>query len=111
MAKFVPQVPSGTPAQMLALAAGVNAALRGDTANTGLVSCAAQQVQITIRDDRCRAGRLALLIPMDAAAAQAVWWLHDMTQGSMTFRFAAAPGPCSFAWALMGDGGQNDRNI
>ena len=41
MANFVPQVPASNPAQMLALAVGVNAALRGDTANIGRVTCAA----------------------------------------------------------------------
>ena len=102
MATFVSQVPTATPAQMLALA---SAALRGDTANVGLATCAAAESEITIRDERCRAGRLALLIPLDAAAASAVWWLSAMTQGSMTFRFASPPGACAFAWALLGDGG------
>lgn len=105
MATFVPQVPTAAPAQMLALASAVNAALRGDTANVGLATCAAAESEITIRDERCRAGRLALLIPLDAAAASAVWWLSAMTQGSMTFRFASPPGECAFAWALLGDGG------
>ena len=75
------------------------------SANVGTVTCAAAEAEITIRDERCRAGRLALLIPLDAAAASAVWWLSAMTQGSMTFRFAAPPGECAFAWALLGDGG------
>ena len=106
MANFVPQIPASTPAQMLCLAVGVNAALRGDTANIGRVTCAAGAVSVTVKDSRCRAGRLALLIPLDEAAASAVWWLSDMKRGSMTFRFASAPGECSFGWALIGDGGQ-----
>ena len=105
MANFVPQVPASNPAQMLALAVGVNAALRGDTANIGRVTCAAGETTVTVRDSRCRAGRLAILIPLDAAAASAVWWLSEMTQNSMTFSFASAPGACSFGWALIGDGG------
>lgn len=106
MANFVPQVPASTPAQMLALAVGVNAALRGDTANIGRVDCAAGETSVTVHDKRCRAGRLALLIPLDAAAASAVWWLSEMARDSMTFSFASAPGKCSFGWALIGDGGQ-----
>lgn len=105
MANFVPQAPASSPAQMLALAAGVNAALRGDTANIGRVECAAGEASVTVRDGRCRAGRLAILIPLDAAAASAVWWLSDMTKDQMTFSFASAPGACSFGWALIGDGG------
>ena len=105
MANFVPQVPALTPAQILALATGVNAALRGDTANIGRVTCAAGETAVTIKDSRCRAGRLAILIPLDAAAASAVWWLSEMTKNKMTFSFAFAPGACSFGWALIGDGG------
>lgn len=104
MANFVPQVPASTPAQMLALAVGVNAALRGDTANIGRVSCAAGETSVTIQDSRCRAGRLAILIPLDEAAASAKWWLSEMTRDSMTFTFLTAPGACSFGWALIGDG-------
>lgn len=108
MANFVPQVPASTPAQMIALAVGVNAALRGDTANIGIVSCAAGTTSVTVKDKRCRDGRLALLIPLDATAAGAVWWLSEMTRDSMTFSFATAPGACSFGWALVGDGGQKE---
>ena len=106
MANVVPQVPASTPAQMLALAVGVNAALRGDTANTGRAVCAAGETSLTIRDGRCRAGRLALLVPLDEAAARAVWWLSEMTRESMTFRFASAPGECAFGWALVGAGSE-----
>ena len=108
MANFVSQVPASTPAQMIALAVGVNAALRGDTANIGRVSCAAGETSVTVKDKRCRAGRLAILIPLDATAAGAVWWLSEMTRDSMTFSFASAPGECSFGWALIGDGGQEE---
>ncbi len=106
MANFVAQVTEATGKQMLALAVGVNAALRGDTANIGRVSCAAGATSVTVRDARCRAGRLALLIPLDESAAAASWWLSSMTQGSMTFRFKSAPGACLFGWALVGDGKQ-----
>ena len=48
MANFVPQVPASSPAQLLALAVGVNAALRGDTANIGRVDCAAGETSVTV---------------------------------------------------------------
>ena len=105
MASFVSQHAEPSPAQMLALATAVNEALKGHTANTGRISVAAGETSVTVQDPRCRAGRLALLIPLDAAAAAARWWLADMSRGSMTFAFAAAPGACSFGYALIGDGG------
>ena len=106
MANFVAATAEAGPKQMLALAVGVNAALRGDTANIGRVDVPAGAVRVTVKDARCRAGRLALLIPLDAEAASAVWHLEGMERGSMTFGFASAPGACSFGWALIGDGGQ-----
>lgn len=106
MANFVAMAAEAAPRQMLALAVGVNAALRGDTANTGRVDVPAGVTSITVQDSRCRAGRLALLIPLDAAASAAAWHLESMERGSMTFGFASAPGPCAFGWALIGDGGQ-----
>lgn len=108
MANFVPHISEASPAQMLRLAVGVNSALRGDTANVGHVNCAAGATSVTVKDKRCRAGRLAILIPLDATAAGAVWWLSEMTRDSMTFSFASAPGECAFGWALIGDGGQEE---
>lgn len=104
MGKYVSQIDKPTPAQMLALAVGVNSALQGETANTGVMDVAAGETQVTVRDMRCRAGRLAILIPLDAAASGVDWWLADMTRNSMTFEFSSAPGACRFGWALMGDG-------
>ena len=105
MANFVAMTADSGPRQMLALAVGVNAALRGDTANIGRVDVPAGAASVTVEDSRCRAGRLVLLIPLDAAAASVRWHLADMDRGRMTFAFSEAPGACSFGWALIGDGG------
>lgn len=108
MANFVPHITEPSPVQMLRLAVGVNSALRGDTANVGRLNCAAGETSVTVKDKRCRAGRLAILIPLDATAAGAVWWLSEMTRDSMTFSFSTAPGACSFGWAIIGDGGTQE---
>ena len=105
MANFVPQTADNSPRQVLALAVAVNAALRGDTANIGRLLCPAGVDRVTVQDKRCRAGRLALLIPQNEAAAGLDWWLSSMTRDSMTFGFAPAPGAeAVFGWALVGDG-------
>ena len=107
MAAFVAQTNGSGSAQMLQIAAAVNKALRGETANVGTVTAAAGSAKVTVQDPRCRYGRLALLIPLDAEAAAAAWHLSDMTQGSMEFTFGAALGAdATFGWALIGDGNQ-----
>ena len=104
MGAFVAQIAEPSPRQMLALATGVNEALKGHTANTLHISVPAGASSVTVRDPRCRAGRLAILIPLDAAAAAADWYLSDMGYETMTFTFTAAPGACEFGCALIGDG-------
>ena len=105
MANFVPQTPDNSPKRCLDLAVAANAALRGDTANIGRLACAAGANSVTVRDKRCRAGRLALLIPLNSVAAGLEWWLADMTRDQMTFDFYPAPSAeAVFGWALIGDG-------
>lgn len=105
MGAFVSQIAQATPAQMLALAVGVNKALRSETASIGRVTAAAGTSSVTVQDPRCRAGRLAILIPLDATAAGVAWWLDDMTQDSMTFGFGGAlGGDAEFGFAFIGDG-------
>ena len=105
MPRFVSPSPQATPGQMLALASGVNAALRGDCANCGLLDVPAGALSATVQDSRCRAGRLALLIPLDAGAAALPWHLEAMERGAMRFAFTgAAPAPCRFGWLLAGEG-------
>lgn len=106
MASFVPQIASNEPSQMLRICAGLNSALRGETSTTGTAALASGATTLTVQDSRCRAGRLAVLVPMNAAAAGLGWYLHAMTRGSMTFKFTSAPSAqASFGWALLGDGG------
>ena len=109
MAAFVAQVAQATPGQMLSLAVGVNKALRGETANTGSFTLAAGSSMATITDPRCRNGRMAILIPLNAQAAALQWWqsMDDTTEGLLTFKFAAAPSyAADFGYAFIGDGNQ-----
>lgn len=110
MAAFVSPIPAASPAQMVSLATAVNEALRGHCAVTGSVTVASGKSNVTIQDPRCRAGRLALLIPMNGAAAGVDWYLSAMTLGSMTFTFSAATGGAAdFGYALIGDGTQLEQ--
>ena len=104
MSRFVSPAAEASPRQMLALAAAVNAALRGDCANTGLLDVPAGAAEITVADARCRAGRLALLVPLDAEAASVRWHLAAMERGAMRFGFDSVPHSCRFGWLLAGQG-------
>ena len=105
MGAFVAQISEANPAQMLALATAVNKALRSETASIGRVVAFSGETEMEIQDPRCRAGRLAMLIPLDATAAGVRWYLKSMKQGSMTFGFVAAPGAdAEFGFAFLGDG-------
>lgn len=105
MGAFVSQIAEATPGRMLALAVGVNKALRGETANIGHVTVAAGENDVTIQDPRCRYGRLAILVPMDGNAAGVSWYLSNMEQDTMTFTFSAAlGGAADFGYAFIGDG-------
>lgn len=105
MANFVAQIREATPQQMLALAVGVNAALRGETLNTTAIVAESGSSSVTVQDSRCRAGRLACLIPLNAVAAGAQWWLASMAKGEMTFSFQQTlPDDAHFGVAFMGSG-------
>lgn len=105
MANFVPVTTVASPQQMHALAVGLNAALRGDTMSTARATAEAGATTLTIQDARCRAGRLATLVPLNAAAGKATWWLAGMGKGWAEFSFfAALEGEAAFGVAFLGAG-------
>lgn len=103
MPPYAPHVTSPTPGQMLSLALAANAALRGESDNTGTASLPAGSDSFTVIDPRCRAGRLAFLIPMNGDAAGLAWHLETMTRYSMTFGFDSAPAAeAKFGYVIIG---------
>lgn len=99
MARQVAIFPKATPEQMTALALAVNGAIAGETLNTGTFTAGAGDK--TVRDPRCRAGRVAMLVPLNADAAGMTWYLSSMTRGGMTFTLAGS-GTGSWAWLIFG---------
>ncbi len=99
MAQQVPIYPIASRGQMTALALAVNGALGGETLNTGTFTAAAGEK--TVQDSRCRAGRVAFLVPLNSDAAGMTWYLSAMTKGSMTFTIAGT-GTGSWAWLIFG---------
>lgn len=99
MARQVAIYPKATPEQMTALALAVNGAIAGETLNTGTFTAGAGDK--TVRDPRCRAGRVAMLVPLNADAAGMTWCLSSMTRGEMTFTLAGS-GAGSWAWLIFG---------
>lgn len=99
MARQVAIYPKATPEQMTALALAVNGAIAGETLNTGTFQ--AEAGEKTVQDPRCRAGRVAMLVPLNADAAGMTWYLSAMTRGSMTFTLTGS-GTGSWAWLIFG---------
>lgn len=99
MARQVPVSPESSPEQMTAIALAVNSALSGETLNNGTFTASAGTK--TIKDTRCRAGRVALLVPLNADAASMSWYLSKMTQNEMTFTINGS-GSGSWAWLIFG---------
>lgn len=99
MARQVAIFPKATPEQMTALALAVNGAIAGETLNTGTFTAGAGDK--TVRDPRCRAGRVAMLVPLNADAAGMRWCLSSMTRGEMTFTLAGS-GTGLWAWLIFG---------
>ena len=99
MARQVAVYPKATPEQMTALALAVNGAIAGETLNTGAFTAGAGDK--TVRDPRCRAGRVAMLVPLNADATGMTWFLSAMTRGEMTFTISGT-GTGSWAWLIFG---------
>ena len=99
MARQVAVYPKATPEQTTALALAVNGAIAGETLNTGTFT--AGPGDKTVRDPRCRAGRVAMLVPLNADAAGMTWFLATMTRGTMTFSISGT-GTGSWAWLIFG---------
>ena len=74
-------------------------AIAGETLNTGTFTAGAGDK--TVRDPRCRAGRVAMLVPLNADAAGMTWFLSAMTRGTMTFTISGT-GTGSWAWLIFG---------
>ena len=95
-----------TPSHILEISQTANEALRGETYTLGEIEISDGVPSVTVKDARCGAGKLAVLVPLDSKAAAVSWWLSSMLNGEMTFTFSSAPGACRFGWALLGAGGQ-----
>ena len=100
MAKFVSRFSDAEE-----VAGAINAALHGETANIGRVTFEAGEDEKEIKDSRCRAGRLTLLIPLSANSAGVSWYLKEMSRGKMVFALSeAAEDDLDFGWVILGDG-------
>lgn len=92
---------AATPEQ---LAAAANAALRGETLNTGRLSVTAGATSTLLLDARCGKGRVLVLIPASAAAAALKWWVQAMDNGSATIGHDAPGANVDFTYAIQGIG-------
>ena len=87
------------------IAGAANAALRGESHNTGVFGLAAGQTSFALRHPLIGAGKTVFLSPGDATAAGLHWWVDagTLVKGGVTLRFTAAPASaCTFNYAVVG---------
>ena len=87
------------------LARAANAALRGETQNTGTFTLPAGATEYVILDPRLGVERTVLFAPLDPTAANLRPWLDkaSMVRGEATVRFTAAPvSDCAFDYVIIG---------
>ena len=87
------------------LAAAVNAALRGETHNTGTMTVPAGATEYLLKDPRLGVEKMLSLTPLDAEAAQAGVWVDrsGLTRGSARLRFTRPPAAeCGFDYSITG---------
>ena len=87
------------------LARASNAALRGETHNTGTFTLPAGSTEYVILDPRLGVERAVLFSPLDPVAANLRPWLDktSMAGGEATVRFTTAPvSDCSFEYVIIG---------
>jgi hypothetical protein len=87
-----------------ALSVQVNAALRGESYNTGHITLASGAQVFTLNDPRVRAGRTVLLCALDAAAAACLpLWVEYVQNEQANLHFtSAATGAANFAYVVCG---------
>ncbi len=97
-------VPNGTLSErhILEIAMTANAAARGETTNIGSVTFAVGETEKTVTDGRCGQGRLAVLVPLDADAAAASWYVKKMGKGEMTVAADNAAKQRRFGFVIAG---------
>jgi hypothetical protein len=87
------------------VAEAANAALRGETHNTGVFTLPAGATEFTLHDPRIGVEKVLLLSPLDAGAATLAWWIEESAtaKGVATIKFAtAAAANCRFNYAIVG---------
>ena len=84
------------------IAEAANAALRGETHNTGRFT-APPGVSFVLKSPRLGVGRLLLLMPRNASAAAARWFIDEVEKGSATINFTPPlTEAADFAFAVVG---------
>lgn len=92
---------ANTPQHILEMANAINQALRGETYNLTTITFATGETSKTIAHALCGAGKVAALIPINAAAASAGGYMSSMDKGSMVLA-AGGSGERKFVCVILG---------
>lgn len=88
------------------LAAGVNAALRGELHVAGTITLPIGNTYVDLINPAVNRNKIVLLMPMNAHAARLDWYISDITKGSCRINTTSpALDDAVFNYVILGDGG------
>lgn len=85
------------------LSTAANAALRGETFNTGRLEEPGEQ-EYTLIDPRLGIGKVLLLVPLNYDAAQLHWYITEVRNGEADIVFNSTPAGSLFNYVIIGHG-------
>lgn len=105
MSSFAPLAGLNDAASHRRLAVAANAALRGESHNTGRFVAPAGSLSFLLRDERIGTEKVVTLSPLNKAAAILNWWMDEnsIKKGCVRVRFTdAAETDALFAYVVTG---------
>jgi hypothetical protein len=87
------------------IAEAANAALRGETHNTGQFTAPPGAASYTLQHSRLGVGKVLLLVPTNAAAAISLWHVSKILKGTAVINFSNPPtSDAAFDFVIIGAG-------
>lgn len=110
MSGFAPLNLNDAASHRTLIAQAANAALRGETYNTGTVT--ADAATVTVINPRIGPGKQIVMTPANAEAAGLAWYVAETRKGEADIVFPVAPsGEAKFTYSVVGTGRTTEDRV